>query len=170
MHANFHPHVNFLIMVTQQFFFPWAFAFTSVATVFSILVVIQLFRSASSCPYRKKDGLFGNKICNSLWSSSQPLKEFTQQQVKSSAGFIRHFWGVLRCFSVFWTISGIVFKADILSTDYFFKRQVSFVNPTLSVSTAATAPIEYRTWILKAIGAVEHNEPGLCAPWTTKNG
>ena len=49
--------------------------------------------------------------------------------------------GVLRCFGIFWTISGIVFKADILSTDYFFERQVSFANPTLSVSAAATVPI-----------------------------
>ena len=72
--------------------------------------------------------------------------------------------GVLRCFGVFWTISSIVFKADILSTDYFFKRQVSFANPTLSVSTAATPPIGYRIRVLEAIGAAEHNEPGLCAP------
>ena len=72
--------------------------------------------------------------------------------------------GVLRCFGVFWTISSIVFKADILSTDYFFERQVSFVNPTLSVSAAATAPIGYRIRVLEAIGAAEHNEPGLCAP------
>ena len=72
--------------------------------------------------------------------------------------------GVLRCFGVFWTISSIVFKADILSTDYFFERQVSFANPTLSVSAAATAPIGYRIRVLEAIGAAEHNEPGLCAP------
>ena len=39
----------------------------------------------------------------------------------------------------------IVFKADILSTDYFF----------------ATAPIGYRIRVLEAIGAAEHNEPGL---------
>ena len=80
------------------------------------------------------------------------------------------FWGRASLLRRLWTVSGIVFKADILSTDYFFERQVSCTNLTLSVPVAATAPIRYRIWELEAIGAAEHNEPGLWAPWTSMNG
>ena len=48
--------------------------------------------------------------------------------------------------------------------NYFFEKQVSFANPTHSVSAAATVLIGYWIRVLEAIGAVEHNEPGLCAP------
>ena len=158
-------------MVTRQFF-PRACTSTSVASAscwLSILVLIQLFRSASSCPYRKKDGLFGNEICNSPWISSQPLKEFAQQQVESSAGFIRHFWGGASLLRHLLDHIRHSFQGRYL-VNYFFKKQVSFVNPTHSVSAAATVLIGYWIRVLEAISAVEHNEPGLCAPWTSKNG
>ena len=69
------------------------------------------------------------------------------------------FWEVLCCFGVFWTVPGIVFKADILSTDDFFERQVSCASPTLSVSAAATAAIGYEYWKRSALRNI--NEPGL---------
>ena len=69
---------------------------------------------------------------------------------------------VLRCFGVFRIISGIVFKADILSTIFSNNRLVSRIR--LSISVAATAPIGYRIRVLEAIGAVKHDKPGLCAP------
>ena len=79
-------------------------------------------------PHRK-DGLFGDKICNSPWLVNQLalLKEFAQQQVENSAGFVFSedlptFFGVLRCFGVFRTIPDIVFKANVLPTDDFFDR------------------------------------------------
>ena len=105
---------------------------------FSVLVVIQQFHSASSCPNRK-DGPFGDKICNSPWLVNQfatVVKEFAKQQVESSAGFVfsedlpQHSLGVFRCFCVFRTKSDMVFKADILPTDDFFERQVSCASPT----------------------------------------
>ena len=70
---------------------------------------------------------------------------------------------MFHCFGVFWTVSGIVFKADILSTDNFFERQVSCASMTLSVSVAATVQIGYRIRVLEAIGTAEHNEP-VCVP------
>ena len=72
-----------------------------------------------------------------------------------------HFWGVLRCFGVFRTISDIVFKADFLPTDDVFERQVSCASPTLSISVAAAELIGYRIRVLEAIGAAVNNEPGL---------
>ena len=66
-----------------------------------------------------------------------------------------YFWrGVLCCFGVFWTISGIVFKPDILSTDNFFELQVSCVSTTFYASATATAQIRYQIWVLEA----KHNE------------
>ena len=66
-----------------------------------------------------------------------------------------YFWGgVLCCFGIFWTISGIVFKADILSTDNFFELQVSCASTTLYASATATAQIRYQIRVLEA----KHNE------------
>ena len=92
-------------------------------------------------------------VCGS-WISSQPLKEFAQQQVKNCANFVfsedlpQYFLWMLCCLSIFQTISDMFFKADIF-TNYFFERQVSCANPTLSVSAVAAVPIGYRIWVLK---------------------
>ena len=69
MHVNFHPHVNLLIRVTQQFFSQSMYIYLVPHVDISILV-IQLFRSASSCS-NSKDGLFSDKICSSLWLVNQ---------------------------------------------------------------------------------------------------
>ena len=133
---------------------------------FSILVVIQLFCSVSSRPYRK-DGLVGDKICNSPWLMNQLA---TVERVCTATGRkqclfvisedLPHFLGVLRCFGIFRTISDIVFKADFLPTDV-FERQVSCASPTLSISVAAAELIGYRIRVLEAISAAVNNEPGL---------
>ena len=87
-----------------------------------------------------------------------------QQQVESSASFVfsarltTFFEGV----SLLRHLSDHIrhsFKADILPTDDFFERRVSCASPTISVSAAA--PIGCRIRVLEAIGATEHNEPGL---------
>ena len=55
------------------------------------------------------------------WMSLQPwqivFKQFAQQQMEGCRLMIC-FW-VLRCFSIFWTVSDIVFKADVLPTGLF---------------------------------------------------
>ena len=126
-----------------------------------------------------QDGLFGDEIYNSQISLLL-LKEFAQQQVESSAGFVfsvnfnattfflRGRWGggggAHHCFGVFRTIADMVFnnfKADILPTCDFFEWQGSCTSLTLSVSSAATAPIGYQIRVLETIGAAEHKEPGL---------
>ena len=159
-------------MVTWQFFFPQAHAFTSVTSascqLFDTCCDPPVPFSLYSCPFRM-DGLLVIKsttVCGS-WISSQPLKEFEQQQVKSSAVIFFLFRGlttflrVLHCFVVFWIISDMVFKAGILSTYDFFEQRVSCTSPTLSVSVAAATAIRYRIQALEAISTVEHNEPGL---------
>ena len=156
-HANFYQHVSFLILVTWPFF-PRACTFTSIASVSCRLVVVQLFRSASSCPYRK-DCLFSDKICNSPWLVNQLA---AVERVRTARGWKQCwfclFWKLTttflpRCFGIFPTISDIVFKADILPTDNFFERQVSCASLTLSVSAEAAAPIGYQIRVLEAIGA-----------------
>ena len=80
--------------------------------------MIQLFRSASSCSYRK-DGLVGDKICNSPRRVNQlaTVDKFPTVTGQKQYWFCysedlpQHFLGVLRCFGVFRTISDIVFKA-----------------------------------------------------------
>ena len=129
-HANFHPHVNFLIMATRQFFSPIMYSY----------LCNQCLMLWSSCSVQSlvvptgRRVLLVTKSATVLgsWTSLQPLKEFAQQ-VESSVGFVflktyhNIFWG---CFGVFRTISDIVFKADILPTDDFFERQVSCVSTT----------------------------------------
>ena len=131
---------------------PTSTRITVVRQFFSWFVVIRLFRSASSCPYRK-DGLFGGKICNSLWL----VKEFNR--LKAVLGFVSsedlpwHFFGVLLHFGVFRTISDIVFKADILPSDDFFEWQVSCASPTLSFQwqLQCWSDIGYKYWKWSAL-------------------
>ena len=97
------------------------------------------------------------QICNSwgscaLWISSQPLKEFAQRQVESCIVFSEYicFW-VLCCFGMFWTVSDMVFKTDILPTYEFFTWQVSCVSSTLSVSWQCWLDIRYEYWKWSAL-------------------
>ena len=131
---------------------------------FSILV-IQLFRSVSTCPNRK-DGLLLTQICNSPHESAhEACKQFAQQQIESCVGFVisntllRHFLQMLHCFGIFSTILDMVFKPEILPTCDFFERQASRTSPALSVSPAAS--IAYRIRVLEAIGTVKHKGSGL---------
>ena len=57
---------------------------------------------------------------------------------------------VLHCFSIFWIISDIVFKADILPTCVLFdlsERKISLTSQTLSISAAVL--ITYRIQVLQ---------------------
>ena len=93
----------------------------------------------------------------------QLLKEFAQQQVESSAGFIQHLWA---CASLLRRLLDHIrhsFQGRYL-VNYFFEQQVSLANPTLSISVAATAPIGYRIQVLEVIGAVKHMTNLACVP------
>ena len=97
---------------------------------------------------------------------------------------IRLFHSVLCCFSVFWTISDIVFKADILPTNDFFERQVSCASPTNPFlrQLQCRSDIEYEYWkwsTLRYITSlpcktkprVSKLSKSRCNPrWTSKNG
>ena len=125
---------TWVIMATRQFFSsPIMYIYLRNQCLMSTFVVIQLFRSVSGCPYGK-EGLVGDKICNSPWLMNQLA---TVERVRTTGRkqcwfclfwrLTTFFWG---CFSVFRTISDIVFKADILPTDDFFEWQVSCASPT----------------------------------------
>ena len=157
----------------------------------STFVVIRLFYSVSSCPYGK-EGLVGDKICNSPWLMNQLV---TVERVRTATGrkqcwfclywsFTTTFFGVLRCFGVFWTISDIVFKADILPTNDFFERQVSCASPTNPFlgQLQCRSDIEYEYWKWSALRYITSlpckTKPRVgklsksrCNPcWTSKNG
>ena len=132
---------------------------------FSILV-IQLFRSVSTCPNRK-DGLLLTQICNiPRESAHEACKQFAQQQIESCAGFVisntltQHFLQVLHCFGIFSTILDMVFKAEILQTCDIFERQASCTSPAL-LSVSPAALIAYQIRVLEAIGTVKHKGSGL---------
>ena len=132
---------------------------------FSILV-IQLFRSVSTCPNRK-NGLLLIQICNSPCESArEACKQFAQQQIESCVGFVisntllRHFIQVLHCFGIFSTILDMVFKAEILQTCDFFKRHASHTSPAL-LSLSLPASIAYQIRVLEVISTVKHKGSGL---------
>ena len=111
--------------------------------------MIQVFRSVSSCPYRKGN-LFGDKTCNSLWLVNQcATVRRVHRTVENCVTFVFSedlhdiFLWVLRCFGVFRTISDMFFKASILPTCNFFEQQVSCASNTLSISMAPAALNEY---------------------------
>ena len=136
VHANFHPHDNGHVTV-----YPSSMRISSQSVPhvdLSILIVIQLFRSVSSCPYRK-DSLFvdtnlqqGFVPQNELATLVKCLKSLHSNRWKPSICFLckllvlsslktyDDIFRVLCCFGIFWTISDIVFKADILPTCDFF--------------------------------------------------
>ena len=113
---------------------------------FLILVVIQLFSSVPSCPYRKDDLLL-IQICKSrrvvyLVNELATLERVrTASGQKRCAGFVfstdlQHFFECFCCFGEFGTVSHMVFNANILPSYDFFEPHGSCVSPTLSVSVA----------------------------------
>ena len=81
----------------------------------STFVVIRLFRSVSGCPYGK-EGLLGDKICNSPWLVSS----HNRSKAVLVLSFLKTYHDIFGgCFTVFRTISDIVFKPDMLPTDDF---------------------------------------------------
>ena len=180
-------------MFTRQFFFffPSMYIYLRSQCLMSTFVVIRLFRSVSSCPYGK-EGLVGDKICNSPWLMNQLA---TVERVRTATGrkqcwfclywsFTTTFFGVLRCFGVFWTILDIVFKADILPTNDFFERQVSCASPTnpflRQLQCRSNTEYEYWKWSAlryitslpcKTKPRVGKLSKSRCNPrWTSKNG
>jgi len=157
----------------------------------STFVVIRLFRSVSGCPFGK-EGLVGDEICNSPWLMNQLA---TIERVRTATGrkqcwfclfwrLTTTFFGVLRCFGVFQTISDIVFNADILPTDDFFEWQVSCASPThpFPRQLQCRLDIEYEYWKRSALRYITSlpckTKPRVgklsksrCSPrWTSKNG
>ena len=135
-------------------------------STFQYILVLQLFRSVSTCPNRKVVFLL-IQICNSpLESAREACKQFAQQQIESCVGFVisntllRHFLQVLHCFGIFSTILDMVFKAEILQTCDFFERQASRTSPAL-LSVSPAASIAYQIRVLEAIGTVKHKGSGL---------
>ena len=116
MHADFHSHANFSIMVTWQLF-PGGCAFTSLLSSASC----QLFNTCDpAVPFslylsQQEGWSFVVQICNSPHESAhEACKQFAQQHIESCVGFVfsnklpRHFLWVLRCFDIFfqtWPIS-----------------------------------------------------------------
>ena len=86
-------------------------------------------------------GIFGYKICGS-WISSQPLKEFTQQQVESSACWFCLFWRLTTTFSfwgpsLLWRLLDHVrhsFQGRYLANWRLFRTTVSCTSPEAAAS------------------------------------
>ena len=104
--------------------------------------------------------LRGLYLVNELATMAELFEEFAQQQMEGCSGFVfsedlwRHFLWVLHCFGVFWTISHIDFKADILPTCDFFdlsERKVSLASQALSISTERWSHIGYEYWKRSAL-------------------
>jgi len=151
----------------------------------STFVVIRLFRSASGCPYGK-EGIVSDKTCNSPWLMNQLA---TVERVRTTGRkqcWFCLFWRLTTtffggCFGVFRTISDIVLKPDILSTDDFFERQVSCASPThpFPRQLQRRSDIGYEYWKRSALRYVMSlpckTKPRVgkrrCSPrWTSKNG
>ena len=100
------------------------------------------------------------QICNSwgsctLWISSQPLKEFAQQQVESCAGFVFSEHNIcflmLCCYGVFWTISDMVFKPISCQLMNFSNdRLVAWARP-FQFSWQCWLDIRYEYWKWSAL-------------------
>ena len=120
------------------------------------ILVIQLFRSVSSCPYRK-DGLFvdtnlqqSEGLVPRKWArnhGSSLFKALSQQQMNGCSGFsssVSLLRSLLNCFRLCFQ----VFKASWYLANLW---QVSLTSQTLSISVLAL--IAYRIQTLEAICA-----------------
>ena len=187
-HANFHPHINLLILVTRQFF-PRTCTFTSVASASCwLLLWSSCFVQSLVVPTGRRALLvIKSATVHGLWISLQRVRTATgwkQWRFLFSEDLPWHFLGVLCCFGVFRTISDIVFKADFLPTDYFFERQVSCASPThpFRRQLQRRSDIGYEYWkpsVLRYIMSLPcKTKPRVgklrksrCSPrWTSKNG
>ena len=121
-------------MAMRQFFSPSMYIYLRSQCLMSIFVVIRLFHSVSGCPYGK-EGLVGDKICNSPWLVNQLA---TVERVRTTGRkqcWFCLFWRLTTTFFGSASVSSgpyadIVFKPDILPSDNFFERQVSCASPT----------------------------------------
>ena len=130
-------------MVTQQFFSPGI----------RIYLRSQCLMLWSSCsvqplvvPTGKKMVFLAMKSATVCESARNRWKSSHSNRSKAVLVLSDIFGGVLHCFGVFWTISGIVFKVNILSTDYFFKWQVSFRPFPRQLQRRSGIGYEYWKW------------------------
>ena len=118
------------------------------------------FRSVSSCPYRKyglfvdtnlqqSDGLVPHEWAHNHGGSIQRLCAATNGGLFWSVKTYNIFFWVICCFGIFWTISDIAFKINILPTCDFFD--------TLVLQASSPASIAYQ--ILESTAISSWNQP-----------
>ena len=151
-HANFHPHVNFLIMGTELFF-PQACTFTSVASVSCRLLLW------SGCSIQSLVVPTGRRVL--LVINLQPslahesaCNHWKSSHNRSKAVLVLSFLKTYH--NIFWGCFGVFrhsFQARYLANWRLFQ---TVYEPDPSVFAAAAAPIGYRIWVLEAISAAVH--------------
>ena len=168
--CQFPPTQHFLMVIWQFFHQAATFTFCSqcLTSTFQYLLWPSCSTQSLVVPTRRMVFLL-TQICDSLrgWYlvnelTAKILHSNRWKAVLVLSSLKDYFLWLLHCFGIFWTISDIVFKADILPTCYFSdlsETQVSLASQTLSVFV--TAPIAYRIQVLEAIMAAVQKHSGL---------